>query len=75
MVNKNEIILENIYGMLNFYKPGWHFDINTNLMVTHDEGEGEEEKAYNGIRDIKKDICDNIIKEGKEIQDQVNEIN
>ena len=52
MLNNKDIVLENIYGMRNFYKPGWHFDINTNLMVEHGEGEGEEEKAYNGIKNI-----------------------
>ena len=35
MLNKKDIVLENIYGMKNFYKPGWHFDIDSNLMVEY----------------------------------------
>ena len=66
MLENKQGLLDNVYGMRNFYKPGWHFDIDTNLMVV--------DSTWQNIKDIKESICQAILKEGIQIQSDVETI-
>ena len=65
-------ILENIYGMRNFYKPGWHFPIDNNLIIQGADDVGPdylgEIAKFSAIRDIKLEITRAIVDEGERIE-------
>jgi hypothetical protein len=59
--------------MRNFYKPGWHFPIDNNLMIENPEDK-DEPSRFNSIRDIKFDIITAIRDEGQRIENEAQKI-